>query len=415
MIIALGLTTTLAALAGGDTTDTALRTELLADAATRTSLTGDPTSGSATSGRDARGFYLSDGDAYTLVVGGNMQFRYIANWRGDTTSPDSGYTGGFTFRRVRLAASGTVITPRLSYAVQMDFLTGEDATLYEAFGEYKLTDTSTIRWGQFKLPYWQEETNSFLKLQAVERSTTNSVFTQNYSQGIHYRWSGESLRLHAAFSDGLNSINTPYTAAGTEVDYAFTGRAEWRWAGDWKQLEQFTSWRSAKYAGFLGAAAHFQDGGQTAAPGTSSGVTYDSSVLGYTADLSLKGAGWNAYLAGIGRHTTDDVVGQTFDDFGLLASTGVFVTDEVELFARYSGVWADDDRANSDAWNEYTIGFNNYFIPESHAAKFSVDFTWMPNEQADSSALIKPSPTGTGLLASEGDQFMIRVQMQIVF
>lgn len=396
----------------GASSDEALRAELLADAATRTSLLGEP---GGQSGRDSRGFVLTDGGDYTLVVGGNAQFRYIANWRGDTQSPDSGYTGGFTFRRVRLGVSGTVISSRLSYAVQMDFLTGTDAKLYEAYGEYKLTDSSSLRWGQFKLPFWQEETNSFLKLQAVERSTVNSVFTQNYSQGVHYKWSSESLRLHAAFSDGLNTINTPYTAAGTEADYAFTGRGEWRWAGDWKQLDQFTSWRSAKYAGFLGAAAHFQDGGQTAAPGSSQGVTYDASVLSYTADLSLKGSGWNIYVAGIGRNTTDDVVGETFDDFGLLTSAGLFVTDEVELFARYSGVWADDDRAKSDVWNEYTIGFNNYFVPESHAAKLSVDFTYMPDDQVGSSALINPSPNGTGLLGSAGEQFMIRVQMQIVF
>lgn len=388
----------------------AYEAELFADAAERTSLLAGGT------GHDGKGFLLTDGGANRLYVGGNAQFRYIANWRSNTTSPDSGFTNGFTFRRVRLSASGTVLDPKLSFNLQMDFLTGESATLFEMVGEYKLSDTLTLRWGQFKLPYWQEETNSFLRLQAVERSTVNTVFTQNYSQAAMLRWAGESVRLYGAFSDGLNTVNTPYAAAGTDADWGVTGRAEWKWAGDWKQLDQFTSWRGAEYAGFLGAAVHAQDGGQTAAPSSSAGATQDATVFGYTADLSIKGNGWNAYLAGIGRHTDDDTANREYDDFGLLASAGLFVTDNVELFARYAAVLADDDRARGDTWNEWTVGFNNYLVRESQAAKFTLDLTYMPDDQFGSSALVKPSVNGTHILSSNGeDQVMIRAQMQIVF
>jgi len=398
----------------GPDEEQAYRAELLADARERTSFLSDGFD-VPSGGHGERGFFITDGGPNTLVLGGNIRFRYIANFRSNTTSPDSSYTGGFAFRSLRLAFSGSVLSPRLTYMFQLGLQRGDDAVLDEAHIDYALTETTSLRFGQFKLPFFLEESTSLQRLQAVERSTTDAVFGQGYSEGVSLRSTLGDFRLHGAFSDGLGSLNTPYAAAGTEVDYALTGRAEFKWAGQWKQLDQFASWRSAPRAGFLGAAVHFQDGGQTSAPYSTAGVTHDASTLSYTSDVSIKGPGWNVFLAGVGRHTDDDVTGTQSDDFGAVASAGVFVTDNVECFARYSGVYADEDRANGDAWNEYTIGFNNYFVPESHAAKFTLDLTWMPEAQSESSALVQPSVNNTNLLASEGSQFMIRAQMQLVF
>lgn len=400
---------------GGDAPALAYERELRYDASTRVSLLDDAAPGS---GHDARGFFLTDGGANKLYIGGNAQFRYIANWRDDTVSPDSGFANGFTFRRTRLAFTGTVLDPKLSFNVQMDFLAAGSPTLVEAFGEYKLRDTLVLRWGQFKLPLLQEELNSFLRLQTVERSTVNTVFTQNYSQGVQLRHDGAWARLFGAFSDGLNTLNTEFTRAGPEADWALTGRAEFKWAGDWKQLDQFTSWRGSPYAGFLGLAAHYQNGGSTAAPGEATPTsTLDRSVFQYTADVSTKGDGWNVFAAFVGRHTDDHPTDRTFDDFGLLVSAGLFVSDAVEIFARYDEVFPDDEYTSggTDNFAEITGGFNWYMVKDSHAAKFTTDVVWFLDDQAGSSALVRGNQ-GVGLLASAGeDQIALRVQMQLMF
>lgn len=38
-----------------------------------------------------------------------------------------------------------------------------------------------------------------------------------------------------AMSDGLGTLNTPYTSAA-ESDYAFSARGEFKWGDDWKHL-----------------------------------------------------------------------------------------------------------------------------------------------------------------------------------
>ena len=65
-----------------------------------------------------------------------------------------------------------------------------------------------------------------------------------------------------AFSDGLNTKSTDYTST-LEADYAFTGRVEYKWDGDWKQYDEFTAFRDAKYFGAIGGALHYQWGGHT--------------------------------------------------------------------------------------------------------------------------------------------------------
>lgn len=397
-----------------DTTHTLdLSRSVTFDASARSSLA----PAGATSGHDGKGFFVSDGGANKLYIGGHYQFRYIDNWREDGVgNGDSGYTNGFTFRRMRLTVSGTVIDPRLSFGIQGDFNTGGTFQLVEVFGEYKLNDKWSLKWGEFKLQLLQEENTGHVRQQAVERSAMDTVFTQNYSQGVQLRYAGDPFRATAAFSDGINSLNTDFVS-NVEYDFAFTGRGEWKLAGDWKQFEQFSSWRSASSAAFLGAAAHFQNGGSTAAPGgTPLQSTPNQSLLQYTADVSIKGSGWNVFASFVGRNIDVHSDGPTFDDFGFVVQGGLFLTDQFEVFARYDELFPDSDRgATGNDFAEITAGGNYYFVPESQVAKFTADLVWFPDDQAGSSSLMRPN-TGIGLLASNKDnQFALRFQIQIIF
>jgi hypothetical protein len=132
-----------------------------------------------------------------------------------------------------------------------------------------------------------------------------------------------------------------------------------------------------------------------------------------TADVSIEGNGWNAFAAGIWSHFDPDS-GDSLDDFAFQIQGGVFVAPTWELIAGYDAIFPDDDRAgNDDNFSTIRLGVNHYFIPESHAAKLTVDLSWFLDTQNQS---VAPANTQTGLLASgEDNQWNLRAQIQLMF
>lgn len=340
-------------------------------------------------------------------VGGYFATRFNANFQSGNPGGDSSPTTGFQMAYTKLGITGNVVDEAWAYGIQIKFNEFDgNAVLDDAWGSLKMEDQWNVKWGQFKLPLLREESISDTKQLAANRSVTNSVFSQSRSQGVMVTYSGDSLRAMGAFSDGLGSRNTDYTAT-TEADRALTGRAEFKWDGDWKQYDEFTGWRNGAYFGAVGAAAHFQEGGHTVG-------TVRNNLLECTADVMIKGAGWNVYAAGIWRdQQPPSAVGARTDDFGFIAQVGGWVGPRWELFARYDVVIPDKDRSNSQTFNAFTIGGNRYLVPESHAAKLTIDLIWFPNQQ--SQGIVAPS-TLTGVLAgSRENQVAFQAQLQIVF
>lgn len=360
-------------------------------------------------GHDGSAFFVgSDDGAFKLKVGGQIQFRYLANYRDEPADDDEDYTGGFQTRRVRLEFGGNVISKDTTFLIQTDFSRSSGtASLLDAWVRHSLGENWGLRFGQFKAPLLREELVSGKRMLAADRSVTNAVFTQARSQGIQLEYEGDRARVAAAFTDGLNTLNSDFDA-NTEADYGLTGRVELRLAGDWKQFNDFTSWRGSQFGAMLGLAGHWQSGGST-------GGTVDTDVLSYTADLSLEGNGWNAFAAFIGR-STEPSGGGEFDDFGFIVQGGVFLTEKAELFARYDIVLPDGDRASGDDdFSTITAGMNYYFIEKSHAAKFTADVLYFLDAQSDSSSLVSRN-TGIGLLPdAEDGQVAVRLQFQLLF
>lgn len=375
--------------------------ELLADAATRTSF-----AAAAGGGWEKGAFYVSDGGNNTLRAGGYTQFRYLMSFRDeDSAGSQDDFTHGFQVRRTRLKFDGTIWDKRLSYVLMGEFGRSDGVfTLIDAFGQYKFDNGVALRWGQFKHPLLRETLVSDTNWLVLEASQAEAVFSQGRSQGVEVSYTGEKWRCMAAIDDGLKTNNTDFTS-DKEADFGITGRAEFMFAGkNWDWAKDFTSWKGSEYSGMVGVAAHYQDGGET-------GGTADTAVAEVTADVSVEGNGWNAFVAGIWRNT-DPAGGSSTDDFGLVVQGGFFVSDQLEVYGRYDGVFADD--ANGDDFNTLTAGVNYYISPQSHAVKLSADVVYyLDNEGA--SALVSPTTT-TGLLAdTEDGQFTVRVQMQVVF
>ncbi len=376
--------------------------EAMADAAGRTSLLQD----TPRSGWDGGFFFQARDGRFRLDVGGQIQFRYTATLRDGSGEDD--FTGGFETQRTTLLLGGHVFDERLSYGVEAVFDSASgDFILEIAKGGWDFGGGFEIWAGQDTLPLlWEEFLFDFGGL-AVDQSVVNAVFAQADSQGVFGGYTTDRLRLQAAFSDGLDSANTDLT--NSPADWALTGRAEYRFGeGGWDQFDTFSSSRGSAFSGRIGVAGHYEEGADD--------IETSVDLAQWTVDLLAKGSGWNVYGAVVGRHLDEGA--RSFDDFGFVVQGGAFVSETLELFARYDVLLADGDRARDNAFHSLTTGVN-WFL-RGQAAKLTADVAWFldgtdGNELVD--AIAQPGEIGStlGLLSSEDSQVALRIQFQLLF
>lgn len=392
--------------------------EMLADAETRSSLL---SSGDA--GHDGR-FFIA-GDGYRLNISGQIQVRYYANFRDDDANTDD-FESGFEMRRTKLNFQGD-IGKDWFYRVRGNFSRSEgDFGLDYGYAGYKFANGTRMTAGQFKLPLLREELVGDDRQLAVERSVTNYVFSQDYSQGIMLDYETETWRVAGAFSDGLATRNTAFTdnqtsawfASGTglgEADYAFTGRFEWLFSGGWKMFDDFTSAKGQDFGGMVGVAAHWQESANTNAP-----TDVDTDTAQITVDVSLEGDSWNVFGAFIYRYNDYTALGtgsSDQSDYGFVVQGGWRFAENTELYARWDSVIADEDNpafAESDTFNFLTFGVNQYYA--GHAAKATLDVLWALDATGGTGGDISDALSGTGLTGdTEDNEFVIRAQFQLLF
>jgi hypothetical protein len=414
-----------AGVASAQTADnSALERELLADAGSRASF-----QAGGTAGHDGSSFFLGSADGnYRLEIGGYTQFRYTLNFRdtddeGGEGEEDEDFTNGFDMTTAALEFGGNVINPQLSYYIRGYFDSvpeGEEDSgdgsfdLADAYGSYAFDNGVSLTWGQFLTPVIRERLVDERYQLAAARSILAEVFSPEYTQGLALSGTSDNFRWIGSFNDGANTSNTTYYSP-IESDYGLTGRVEFKWSGDWDQFQDLTSWRGTEgYAGMIGGAVHWEDGGDTGAiPG---GTTIDASNLLYTLDASVEGNGWNVFASFIGN-TFEPEGGEETDNYGFSVQGGFFVSEQAEIFARWESIFPDDDlggdEGDADDMNAITAGVNYYFVAGSHAAKFTGDVLYMLDDMGDVPFGLPDASTGA--LTDSEDQFAIRLQMQLVF
>ncbi len=376
------------------------------------------------SGHDGERFSLNAPDSsYKLSVGGRIQFRYTFNSRDEDTAPPASdhddITTGFDLPRVRLDFRGTTAAGLASFRITGNFSRSDgDFDVTYAYGESKLADEIVIRWGRDKAPLLREELTSSASQLAVDRSVTNRAFSAGTTEGVFLRGTHARFRWIASANDGAGAASTPFFSS-READLAFSGRAELRLgAAGWKQYNDFSSWRGNDTGVLLGAAAHWESRGDTAAfsaPPTSTQVAVsDMDRFIWTLDASFETNGWNLFGAFMGRHTD---AAADLTDFGAIVQGGVFVTDHVELFGRWDAVFPDDDRgATSNDFHTVTGGFNYFPILESHAIKLTGDVQVFLDDPDGSSSVVRTLDAGTALLPGDHDnKLAVRLQVQVLF
>ena len=368
----------------------AFASELRADAMARTSL-------------------LDQGGAAAFApkVSGFVLARYNINARTDSNldANNNKTTMGGQLAYTKLQITGNIYSDAWGYGIQFKFGEGDGlAVLDDAYGVFKPEDQWQIKWGQFKPTLMREENISDTKQLSANRSVMNSVFTQSRTQGVQFMFTGDSIRFTGCFNDGIRTANVDFTGA-TEADYGFTGRLDYKWDGEWKQFDEFTSFPDSKYFGAAGLSAHYQNGGKTVA-------TNDVEIFEGVGDVMVKGNGWNVYGAVVLKEN-NGATAQTFLDWGFILQGGYFIRPQWELFARFDSVIPDTDRATNDSFNTLTFGANKYISPNSHAIKLTLDLEWFLSKQSQS---IAGQSTLTGLLASsKSNEFAIQAQLQLMF
>lgn len=411
-------------------------TDVLADSELRNSLQG---TGSTAGWSD--GFFLQSADGrFRMEVGGQIQFRYIYSWipngtSGVTPTAGSGLEtvgdntesrSGFDMPNTQLELKGHVFGESYQYYLKGAFANTDEAMigdtplnnlgngsgsfrLLDAYMRMELDDQFSLKIGQFKLPYAREQLIDSGHQMAVSRSTVVEHLGVWRSQGIELDWTSDNARVMVAYSDGgtdnvygvLQSVgsdpmNSAYWTDG--VDWAVTGRVEWKMAGRWEQFNSMTSPPGDELGMLAGVAFHAQSGDPELTQGVNDNQPNEWYAL--TADLSMMYGGatfFGSVFVNSIQSGSAFVAGQNnFDDpalfdiggsnvWGMVVQGSYYMTPKWEVFGRYeygnatingideitnpNGTTTLD---NGNAMSILTIGANWYLDGED--LKWTTDF-----------------------------------------
>jgi len=344
-------------------------------------------------------------DDSRLSFDGFIQFQYVANLRDDDAGADD-FEGGFRNRRLRISALGDLFDEQIGFKVTASFPRDDrPADLSDGYFDVRAVEGVPIRVGQFKLPLLREELTSAKRLLIVDRSGVNAVFTLERGQGFRLRFGGDPSRLFVAFSDGGDSGNTGFDDA--PADWALTARFEHALAGSADVFSEATGPPGGSLHVALGLAGHIEESPSIQGVG-------GETLSRWTADLSAKGDGWSAQVAGVGQHEESvPVGGGDAVDWGFVAQAGLYTGESTEIFARFDSVLPDSDRAGDEAFSTITAGLNWYIY--GHALKFSCDAQWFLDDAEDNDLIGGLSSRGFLGTGGEAGQLVLRAQMQVLF
>jgi hypothetical protein len=404
--------------------------DVLADAETRTSLQ----SSGATAGYD-NGFFISSADGnFRLNINGLMQFRWILNGAGGQNTD-----WGFGVRRAQVNFSG-VFASDWKYALQIQYgspfnlastgafvpvvdpntgnvvgasLTGGGVNVLDAWVEREVDlggTTFTLKGGQFKAPFLREWLVGDGDQLAVDRSLTSYYFSQGYSTGLQLGYSADAFRAMVAYTNGVGtpadfttgSYDTSWISNPTR--YSFAGRADVKLSGNWSDFDSFSSRPGTEGGLMIGGAAFYQNYNNNAI-----GASNDLTALGLTADVTWNFGGASLFASFVWENL-DPQVGNSNNPWGFTLQGGYFLSDQFELFGRYS--YANADVPNGgDVTKLSLVTFGvNYYMADN--AKFTADFGWSLNQLGTFAA------SGSGYrpdVANEDNQYAIRTQLQLSF
>ena len=384
-----------------------LVSEVLADADTRASLLQD----GAVAGHNGKNFFLSTADnTFLMKIAGHLQFRYLLNT--ENTGPDS-TDEGFQVRRAKVKFSGHVTAGRkwdYTLVLASSRKSGTNTSAEDIIIGTKLKEDLRVDVGKTKLPFLRQELTSSSRQLAADRSSFTEFFTLNRGEQIRFTYTpSDVVKMALSISDGSNSGTSDIGADG--VRFAVTSRVDWKIAGEWSQMKDYTAWSGEPKGIFVGGAVHYQ-------AGDDNNTAIDGNYLAWTFDASIEvnNFGLSAAVAG---GSTDFDTATDVDPIGFEIQASYLIKDDLEPFVRFE--WIDDD-VTSDETVILTLGANHYI--KKHNAKLTIDTLWLLSDDDGldgtlGSAGFGSSPFGSGLgFSGDGageNTALLRAQLQLLF
>jgi hypothetical protein len=378
-----------------------------------------------TAGYSGGKFLLQSGDGqFVFHPYLQLQFRNITNYREDGKASGDDLQNGFETRRMKFGFDGNLWGSSLVY--QFQWATDRHdgiPKMEDAWVKYKVSDTPfSVRLGQMKDPFAHEQLASSKYLLAVERSLITDLFANGdgYLQGATLIYdSGESLRLEGGITDGARSQNTnfqdfPNTTSGNSpsTNWGSAFRAEYKVRGNWKDYDRLSPEGYKEDLLVFGGGIDYTEAGNTDALmhtvdvfyGQANGLGLFAAYYGRYTENNQGGPGSNGGSATAGAPSA-----HTYD-FGGLAQASYLLKKRWEPFLRYDYIHFDGDGLTATQTrdvHEITGGINYYL--HSHAAKFTLDLTYLPNGSP-------VSDSGSGVLSTgkDKDELMLRAQFQLL-
>ena len=378
--------------------------DVLDDAGSRSSLQGS----GGTSGY-IEGFFLSSADGnFSMKLNLLQQTRYAFN---DQESTDNEQASGFENKRTRLNLGGNAIDTTWTYRAAY-YLAYADSV--EDFGAGQLSDAwirkdfecgASITMGQFRLPFSYEYEIDVANLQFMDYSTVDMFYGLGYGQGVRLDYESDTIRFAVATMNAAREVNAAWGPGMPEDQFAFCGRFDAKFAGNWGQFNHGQSWKGDGYGVKLGV------GGYTFSENATPGL--DAS--GLTADVSVSFGGGNLTAAYYWSDLADsgDPEVDAAHPTGWVVWGGWFVADDIELVARWESASFDINLGGAQDFSVLTLGANWYL--DRNKAKFSADFGYALDAV---SALYAPYAIGNNLLedpANQDGQWVIRGQLSFSF
>ncbi len=356
----------------------------------------------------SRALLANTGAGITVDVG--LRFNYTINTRDDMglANPDDDTTIGFSFDDVEVRLSGDV-TDNISATVSFDF--GEDdgvsgntaVNLEDAFADWSINDSFTLRIGQFIPAFSAEASTSEFHMTNGERSVSHEwLATPSWTQGIEGHFGGDTWSGAIGFNDGPGTWSTPFNSAA-EADFAFNARFDVFSDSDKERFADQTSWRGSAAGWRIGAGVIYATYGETNPASTAT----EGDAVWYTIDAAYEADGWALRGAFYGNSRSPDA-GTDTDSFGFELGGSYFFDDQWEGYLRYDFLAIDDvalSPGQEDNYNFISGGFNYYLIPESHAAKLQFEIGFALDETGGSVGAISgvAAPTGTTPIGGAGN------------
>lgn len=383
--------------------------DVLSDASTRQSLQET----SATGGWKDKFFLSSPDGNYTLDIKGFTQVRWAYDSRASVnglTNGGSEDTWGFGVRRMKITFEGTVVDPSWKYKVELSYISG-DATVDDSWVEKTLATGLSLKVGQFKTPFMRESLAADTVTLMLDRSSVDGFFSSGRAQGLQLNWLSGDVQFTAAYLNAFE-VKSNYMSSGTTRNlpwpstktsqYAFAGRMEWKPAGKWAQFKDFSSARGEEFGMLIGLAGEIEkkDNAQ-GVPAMYGDI--NPSIMAATVDLSFDFSGASLFTSGVWRSIDPETAGYaTANQFGFVLQGGFFISDTVELTARYE--YGDADSNPNDITPVLnTLNGNGYSIFEA----VTVGANWyIAKQRVKVSTDLGYAFDGVGAFANAGNGFL---------